>query len=162
MEDGAVQKEKFAVPGSRSDCVMNSHILILSEFRLVVVTLVNPAWGEDGCGEVVFPDDVQSLRNEWDPNTYVLQYYCVFVTGHIGPRRLLYLVSFQHSSDHISAGEHVYSDVDVGLAALEPTVVLHFHQVFLRPVVVGEETVAGVKKHPNLKYEKQWYLHTLT
>lgn len=58
-----------------------------------------------------------------------------------------YLVRLQHSSDHFAAGEHVDPDVDVGIATPGAAEGPHRLQALLCPVVVGEETVAGVEKH---------------
>ncbi|TNN49021.1 hypothetical protein EYF80_040783 [Liparis tanakae] len=49
----------------------------------------------------------------------------------------VYLVRVQLPSHHRAAGEHVHPHVDVGVAALEPAVVLHPLQALLRPVVVA-------------------------
>jgi len=61
----------------------------------------------------------------------------------------VYLVRVQLPSHHLASGEHVHPDVDVGVAALDPAVALHPLQALLRPVVVGEETITGVEKHPD-------------
>lgn len=60
----------------------------------------------------------------------------------------LYLICLEHSSHHLASGKHVHPDVDVSLAALNPTVVRHPLEALLSPVVVGEETIASIKKNP--------------
>lgn len=69
--------------------------------------------------------------------------------GHVF--RAAYLVRFQHPAHHIATCKHVHPDVDIGLAALDPAVVPHPLQALLCPVVVGEETIACVEKHPVAK-----------
>lgn len=41
--------------------MLASLVLILAEFRLVVVGLIHPAWSKDGGREVVLPNDFQCL-----------------------------------------------------------------------------------------------------
>lgn len=60
----------------------------------------------------------------------------------------VYLIRFEHSSHHLASGEHVHPDVDVSLAAFGPAVPPHPLQVLLCPVVVGEDSVASIEKHP--------------
>lgn len=60
---------------------------------------------------------------------------------------ITYLVRLQHSSHHFAAGEHIHAHVDVGVATPGAAESLHGLQALLGPVVVGEETVAGVEKH---------------
>lgn len=58
-----------------------------------------------------------------------------------------YLICFKLSSHHISSGKHINPDVNIRQAALELGVVLHPLQVLHCPVVVGEESIASIKKH---------------
>lgn len=58
-----------------------------------------------------------------------------------------YLIGFEHSSYNLPSGKHVNPNVNISLAALDPTVLPHPLQIRLCPVIVDEETITGIEKH---------------
>lgn len=76
-------------------------------------------------------------------------------TDNLTNRLFYHLIGLEHSPHHLATGEHIHPHIDVSLPAIGAAVALHPLQALLGPVVVGEQTVAGVEKHPEVEGLRQ-------